>query len=230
MAGFNVQASGDITVGGIVEGSRVSAGGSIIVNRGMNGNLVGSLIAGKDIHCKYMENASVQADGDIYMDSIVNCDIFCNGKIVVKSGRGIIIGGNAVAMGGIEAKIIGNKAGRLTVLSIEPTMQFLRAREQTEKELENIDFEIKKLRMATIAGKAALDLRILELKQSKLKRDLEELLEKQSLISQSRILAEKIYPIAQVSINSVVKSLIEPCSRCRIYLDAKEGEIVVSSR
>lgn len=100
LAGFSVQASGDVTVGGIVEGSQVSAGGSIIVNRGMNGNLVGSLAAGKDIHCKYMENANVQVDGDLYVDSIVNCEISCGSRIYAKTGRGVIIGGNVLGDGG----------------------------------------------------------------------------------------------------------------------------------
>ena len=36
--------------------------------------------------CKYMENATVHAMGEIRMDSIVNCDIAARGKVVVKTG------------------------------------------------------------------------------------------------------------------------------------------------
>lgn len=230
LAGFTVQASGDITIGGIVEGSQVTAGGSIIVNRGMNGNLVGTLNAGKDIHCKYMENASIYANGDVYMESIVNSDISCNGRLVVRSGRGVIIGGTALVMGGIDAKIIGNRAGRLTVLSIGPTMQFLREKEQAEKELESVEFELKKAQMTVTTGKTALNQRILELKQSKLKQTLQELEEREARVVRSRVRADKLYPIVQVSINSIVKSLIEPCLMCSIYLDTQADSVAVTTR
>lgn len=230
LAGFTVQASGNITIGGIVEGSQVTAGGSLIVNRGMNGNLVGTLSAGRDIHCKYMENASVFADGNISMDSIVNCDVSCNGKLIVRSGRGVIIGGTALAMRGIEAKIIGNKAGRITVLSIGPTMQFLRARELAEKDLENVEYKLRKARLSDADGKVALNQRILELKRNKLTQTLENMADTEKLISHSHIRADKLYPIVQVSISGVALSVLEPYDGCTIYLDSREDMIAVSPR
>ena len=87
-----------------------------------------------DISCKYMENATVHVWGDVRMDSIVNCDVSANGKVIATTGRGVIIGGTVRSMGGIEAKTIGNIAGRLTVLTIGPTPRFLEEKSQAERE------------------------------------------------------------------------------------------------
>lgn len=230
LAGFTVQASGDITVGGIVEGSQIMAGGSIVINHGMNGNLVGSLSAGKDIYCKYMENASVHADGDVHMDSIVNCKVSCNGRLLICSGRGAIIGGSAVAMGGIEAKIIGNKAGRLTTLSIGPTMQFLRESEQAERELETVEGELKKEKEIGQTEKVGLNQHILELRKRKIQQSLQELEAKKAMLVQGRIKADRLYPIAQISINSISMSVLEPHADCEIYLNAKKNVLAIGSR
>lgn len=215
-AGFTIQATGNITIGGLVEGSQVTAGGSIVVNRGMNGNVVGSLNAGKDIVCKYMENASVHADGDVRMDSIVNCDVSARGKVVAKTGRGTIIGGTVRSMGGIEAKTIGNIAGRLTTLIIGPTPRFQREMERLEAEIEGV-----------AAQEAKLGPALVQMKQKPLKAALAQMEEAEEAAVKKQIVAGKLLPIAQVTIGGVLKNVTDTFSPCRIYLDQKEGVIKV---
>ena len=219
-AGFTVTASGNVTIGGLVEGCQITAGGSVVVNRGMNGNVTGSITAGQDVVCKYMENATVHAMGEIRMDSIVNCDIAARGKVVVKTGRGVIIGGTVRAMGGIEAKTVGNIAGRLTTLSIGPTPWFLQERAKVEEELEAIQQEIR-LKKGTNAAA------VLQMKEKPLQKTLEEMEFQIAAAAQKQIVAATLYPMAQISINGVQKNLTHSYSPCRIYLDAKEGVIKV---
>ncbi len=219
-AGFTVNASGNVTIGGLVEGSQITAGGSVMVGRGMNGNVTGSITAGQDVVCKYMENATVHVWGDVRMDSIVNCDISARGKVVVKSGRGIIVGGTVRAMGGIEAKVIGNRAGRLTILSIGPTPWFLREKAKIEEELEKIQQEIY-LNQGTNA--AAL----YQMKEKPLKKTMEEMELRVAVAAQKQIVAEKLYPMAQVSIGGVQRNITDYYAPCRVYLDAKEGAVKI---
>ena len=219
-AGFTVNASGNVTIGGLVEGSQITAGGSVMVGRGMNGNVTGSITAGQDVVCKYMENATVHVWGDVRMDSIVNCDISARGKVVVKSGRGIIVGGTVRAMGGIEAKVIGNRAGRLTSLSIGPTPWFLREKAKIEEELEKIQQEIY-LNQGTNA--AAL----YQMKEKPLKKTMEEMELRVAVAAQKQIVAEKLYPMAQVSIGGVQRNITDYYAPCRVYLDAKEGAVKI---
>ncbi len=219
-AGFTVNASGNVTIGGLVEGSQITAGGSVMVGRGMNGNVTGSITAGQDVVCKYMENATVHVWGDVRMDSIVNCDISARGKVVVKSGRGIIVGGTVRAMGGIEAKVIGNRAGRLTILSMGPTPWFLREKAKIEEELEKIQQEIY-LNQGTNA--AAL----YQMKEKPLKKTMEEMELRVAVAAQKQIVAEKLYPMAQVSIGGVQRNITDYYAPCRVYLDAKEGAVKI---
>ena len=219
-AGFTVKASGNVTIGGMVEGCQITAGGSVVVNRGMNGNVTGSITAGKDVVCKYMENASVHAMGEIRMDSIVNCDISARGKVIVKTGRGVIIGGTVRSMGGIEAKTIGNFAGRLTTLSIGPTPWFLREKARVEESLEKIREEI---RQKQSTGQTA----VLQMKEKPLVKTLEEMEAQVDAAAQRQIVAGNLYPPAQVSIRGVPKNINAACSPCRVYWDAKEGEVKV---
>lgn len=220
LPGFSVKATGDVTIGGIVGGSQITAGGSIVVNRGMNGNLVGSLTAGKDIVCKYMENTSVHADGDIRMDSIVNCDVSTNGKVIATTGRGVIIGGTVRSMGGIEAKTIGNIAGRLTVLTIGPTPRFLEEKSQAEREREEIRQQLEQ-------GTAKKNTAILQMKAKVLDKKLEQLEVREAASAQRQVVSSKLLPIVQVTIHNITKSIIDSYGTCRIYLDQKEAAIKI---
>lgn len=215
-SGFTVRATGNITIGGLVGGSQVTAGGSIVVNRGMNGNVVGSLTAGQDIVCKYMENASVQAEGDVRMDSIVNCDISAKGKVIVKTGRGAIIGGTIRSMGGIEAKTIGNNAGRTTTLIIGPTKKFLEEMARLEAEIEAVAQQQGKLGPALV-----------EMKQKPLRAALARMEELKGTVSQKQITARTLLPMAQVTIGGLMRTIADPHSPARVYLDQKEGAIKV---
>ncbi len=226
LAGFSVRATGNVTIGGLVEGAHVISGGSIIVNRGINGNMVGNLHAKEDIHCKFMENASAQADGNIYASSMVNCSAAANGRVIVKNGLGAIIGGNTVAMCGIEADAIGNKAGRLTVLSIDVTPQFTKKKYYVRKELENIQHSLQEAEAEERMGRGTLALKVLKMKEQKLIEKQEELQKIENDVNLGYISAAKVYPITQVFFGSVNTTVLEMQTSCKFVYDAKIGKIV----
>ena len=225
LAGFSVRATGDVTVGGIVEGAQIMSGASIIVNRGMNGNMAGNLQAKGDIHCKFMENASAQADGDIYANSMVNCSVAANGRVIVRNGLGAIIGGNTVAMRGIEADAIGNKAGRLTVLNIAVTPQFTKKKYGVHKELEDIQRSLEEAEAEERMGKGCLALKVLKMKEQKLFEKQEELFKQESSVSLGYISAGRVYPITQISFGSATSTILEMKTCCQFTYDAKNNKI-----
>lgn len=225
LAGFSVRATGDVTVGGIVEGAQIMSGSSIIVNRGMNGNMVGNLQAKGDIHCKFMENASAQADGDICANSMVNCSVSANGRVIVRNGLGAIIGGNTIAMRGIEADAIGNKAGRLTVLNIGVTPQFTKKKYGVHKELENIRHSLEESEAEERMGKGSLALTVLKMKEQKLLEKQDELLKIEENLNSGYISAGRIYPITQISFGTATATISEMKTSCQFTYDAKNNKI-----
>ena len=140
--------------------------------------------------------------------------------VIVKTGRGVIIGGTVRAMGGIEAKTIGNIAGRLTTLSIGPTPWFLQEKAQVEEALEKIRQEIQ---LKKGSGQTAL----LQMKEKPLKKTLEEMEFTAAATAQKQIVAGTLYPVAQVSIVGIQKNITASYSPCRVYWDAKEGAIKI---
>jgi uncharacterized protein len=118
LAGFMVEAGGNVEVEGVVEGATIRAGGDIILKRGMIGNNKGQLTAGGDIIAKYIENATLEAKGDIRSEAIMHSDVKCGGKLELGGKKGLLIGGVARVGREVEAKVIGSVMSTVTVLEV----------------------------------------------------------------------------------------------------------------
>lgn len=236
LEGFVVQATGDININGMVEGATIIAGGNIFVKMGMNGNSHGSMDAGKDIRCRYLENATARANGSIFMESIVNSTVFSDEKVSVMSGRGIIIGGTVCAMTSIEAKVIGNKLEHTTVLVLDRTAHFIKEKERINEEYQQvqtdtaeIEGKINSLSQKTDAESAAsvksmrFKLSVALLKKSNLQKSLEQIEEKEKLLAAGRIRTKTLFPITQIIIGSQTRVISDICYNCSLALE--NGEI-----
>ncbi len=152
--GFQVKASGNIEVYGTVENSILEADGDIVVSLGVMGKDHGLIKAGGSMWAKFIQNATVDAEGYIVVrDGIINSNVTSNKKILVQGKRASIIGGHTFATEEIRAKSIGSSAGASeTILSVgyDPKAK-KRLDELTEKqavlikELNEIDLDIQTL-------------------------------------------------------------------------------------
>lgn len=116
---FSVKAKGDIEVRGVVEGAYVEAGGSIIIERGMNGMGKGTLRAGGNIVAKFIENVkSVVADGYVATESILHSTVMAKTEVTVSGKRGFITGGRVCAGNMITVKTLGSSMGADTVVEV----------------------------------------------------------------------------------------------------------------
>ncbi len=118
LAGFMVEAGGNVEVEGVAEGATIRAGGDIILKRGMIGNNKGILAAGGDIIAKYIENATLEARGDIRAEAIMHCDLKCGNRLELGGKKGLLVGGVARVGREIEAKFIGSVMSTVTVLEV----------------------------------------------------------------------------------------------------------------
>ena len=115
---FEVKAKGDIVVKGVVEGAQLSAGGNIIIARGMNGMGRGVLKAGGNIVSKFLENATAEAEGYVASESILHSRVTAGGEINVDGRRGFITGGRVSATGTINVKTLGSEMGADTIVEV----------------------------------------------------------------------------------------------------------------
>ena len=117
-SGFKVKTTGDILVSGGVEDAKVESGGSINIHGGIIGSDQNNVHAGENLTVRFLENATVHANGDIFIhDDIVRGKVSANGSIIAAGGKGRIRGGSVVAGKVIEMNEIGSPAGVITHVS-----------------------------------------------------------------------------------------------------------------
>ncbi len=112
--GFEVAADGDILVLENVEPCKVKAGRDIHVKGGALGAGKGQfrLEAGRDISVGYSENAWLEAHGDIVVENFsLQSFLYCSGRILLEKKKGSLLGGEAIAAKGVEAKSFGSSSG-----------------------------------------------------------------------------------------------------------------------
>lgn len=131
---FIVNASGNVIINGVVEGAQITAGGNIVIARGMNGMAKGSLKAGGNVVSKFIENASVDAGGYINTGSILHSNVNAGTEIVVTGRKGFITGGHVQAGNKITVKTLGAVMGASTVVEVgvDPEIKIAYAKAQKD--------------------------------------------------------------------------------------------------
>lgn len=239
--GMVVQATGHVTVRGMVEGAVVISGGKIKLEKGMNGNNRGSLTAQGDVSSKFLENAGITTHSSLYAESIINCTIVCDGNVEVTRGRGILVGGSLKVSGSMSANVIGSKSNRSTsiVLGFSPTA--MEERSRLERELAQMDAELGELeknvamleRMGNLQGEYKELYNQLKLKLSvqRLRRNREgkkfEALSQNDDGIRSMVKVGTVYPLTQITIGRFSKTILECMNQCRIYLGPDGLEVGV---
>ncbi len=205
--GFTVRAMGNITVDGVVEAATVEAGGDLIMVKGAQGDNRAVLRASHSIYAKYLENCCVYAMEDLHADCVINCDVYCDGTVEVRSGRGTIIGGSVRAAHEVSAGVLGSRSECQTdvVLGGLPCQEFdqeVLVREITdlEEKLEKIENQPDSPTKFTRMGKLRMQLTINKNKLEQFRKDLEEQWEEQDNPGLRCLTCGVAYPGASVTI------------------------------
>lgn len=241
-SGFKVCATGDIIVRGMVAGAVLSAGGSIEIAKGMNGNGQGTLEAHGNVKLTFMENANVICHQDVYASTIINSNVTCGGSVIVKQGKGVIVGGSIVAGKSVEAKRIGNQSGCETEIKIGQSMQdednldYLRKelkinKDMLDKILKNIGY-LKGKEELPISKKEILDkLHIQSIlymeKIDVISTKLEKLENERPDFSQCRVRSDIVYPTTYISLDYAKLTVRDTTARCQVYYE--DGELLMGS-
>lgn len=149
-SGITIKASGSITIEGVVEACTIEAGKDIILRSGMLGGNKASVKTKGNIFAKFFENTTVEAEGMIQADVLMNCQVKCKNRIQLTGKHGSIIGGCVHAVQGIEATNLGNAAETRTDILVgtsEETIKRLKMLEikvdATRAELEKVEKGLK---------------------------------------------------------------------------------------
>lgn len=232
-SGFTVRALGSINVDGVVEASTVEAGGDLVVTKGILGNNESVIRAHRSIFTKYLENSSVYARENLQADCIVNCDVYSDGEINVKSGRGTIIGGRLRAGRKITANIVGAQSEPRTLLFLGglPCEEF--ERELLQREIDQIQEELDAVALQPASpaksdrlSKGRMKLSVSRLKLGQMDKGLEAMTQELTEQGGRRVEADAAYPGTEITINGTTLRLTREVRPCNASLS--EGEICLT--
>ena len=140
---FEVIATGNVVINGVVEGARIQAGGNIIIARGMNGMSKGILKAGGNIVAKFIENSFVEAGGYIEAESLLHTVASAGTDIILSGKKGFITGGQIHAGNKVSVKTLGATMGAPTIIEVGVDPEKKKAFALLQKEVAEIVKAIK---------------------------------------------------------------------------------------
>ncbi len=233
LTGFTVRAMGNIWVGGVIEaGSTVEAGGDLTVVKGILGDGTTTVRAHRCIFSKYIENSTIYVRENLQTDCIINGNIFCDGEVLVRSGRGSIMGGRVWAAKKVSATSVGSKSECRTSIALGglPCTNF--ERELIQQELKDLEIEMEKLECqldspvkTSLLSKVRMKLNAAELKLKQLEDDLLDLREELHSDNEGRLECGVAYAGTEISFGDEMVRLREENHQCIAKLVS--GEILV---
>ena len=233
LSGFTIRAMGNIHVGGVVEaGSTVEAGGDLVVVRGILGEGTTVVRSHRSVFSKYIENATIYARENLQTDCIINGSIYCDGEVLVRSGRGCIMGGRIWAAKMVNVQTVGSQSEVRTSIALGglPCTNF--EREIILKELKELEMELEKLECqldsptkSSILAKTRMKLSVAELKLKQLEEDLANIKLTMKETESGRLECSIAYPGTEISFGDEVLRLRQEARQCVVKMVC--GEIVV---
>ena len=147
-SGMLVKASGSIEIKGHVGNCFINAGKDITIQQGMQGKFSGRLKAGGDIYCKFFENTSAEAKGNINVRSVLNSKLEAEGKVIVEGKDSVVLGGTIHAIQGIEVADAGNDMEVKTVLSAGALQSVIERNKELDIMIDAVEEQLKLLTRA----------------------------------------------------------------------------------
>lgn len=231
LSGFSIRAMGDITVEGVVESCSIEAGGDLTVVKGIVGNDEAVICAQRSIFTKFMENCCAYARVSVHTDCLVNCDVYSDGVVEVRSGRGAIIGGRIWAAQEISANSVGSEAERPAVICLGglPCEEF--ERDVVTREIAEIEADLARTEQKpdsaqklTHLSKTRVKLVLSRNKLAHINKDLEALRERGEEQNTGRLVCDIAYGGTEITIGSATVRLRHEVRPCTARL--AEGEII----
>ena len=231
-AGFVVKATGDIEIGGMVNGAEVY-GRNVVIKGGINGQNRGIVKAVEDVQAQFAENANIEAGRDVsIIDAILHSNVRAGNRVYVEERRGIITGGSVAAGEEIRCKMAGNAAAVVTrmAVGVDPTVQqrYIEiCRECKEdrgrlKQITQMLNTLSKIDVSRLPQQRIDQINTLTRSQfplaGKIKRaekEIQALEEAMGRMKDGKIrVADTLYPGVRITINSVIMNVQSIVRRC----------------
>ena len=121
-SGFRIKATGSVLVCGTVEDAYIEAGGDVQVKGGFIGSGKGAIYAEGNVILRFIHNQRVVAGLNIHIgEEALHADLKAGAALIISSGHGSLIGGQAEAKTYAEICYVGNPKGVYSSLTVART-------------------------------------------------------------------------------------------------------------
>lgn len=242
--GFEIECVGSLEVNGVIEASNIIVGRDLVVKGGIQGNAKSSIKVGGSTICRFIENASVNSEGDIITDFVVHSNISCGANLIVKGKKGLLVGGEIRVKNEITAQVVGSYMGTKTLIEIgidpsekmkldmykdeiheyEKKLRELQPTIETGKQLlqRGIMDNLKKISFVKILeeyNKTIQNISIVETEIQKIEKQLSEV--KYGVLN----VKDKVYPGTKVTIGRYSRYIKDELGVSKFYVEG--GDIVI---
>lgn len=149
-SGSVIRASDDIIVDGYVESAVMESGGSVILRGGVNASGRGLIKAKKSVIGKFFESVKIDCGVDICAGYCLNCNLYAEGQIIILGAKGMLEGGTAYAVLGIQVNNVGNSVGIKTMIYIGMNENIIKQQQNILNQITKIQKELDLLENAGV--------------------------------------------------------------------------------
>ncbi len=193
-SGVIIRSTRSVTISGVVEAAEIYAGGDIVLKRGIQGSNKAKIVSNGNIYADFIEHSTVKAKGDINSNTILNSEVFADGKVILTGKRGTLIGGYAHGRQGISCVNLGNNVEVKTVAHVGlETKDYLKNQDVMKKDaslrsalkeiLDKMNHILAKKKTAPITKEDLAELNELNAKKNEYSALLKENIKEQEIIS-----------------------------------------------
>lgn len=193
-SGVVIRSTRSVMISGVVEAAEIYAGGDIVLKRGIQGSNKAKIVCNGSVYADFIEHSVVKAKGDINSNTILNSEVFADGKVILTGKRGTLVGGYAHGRKGISCVNLGNNVEVKTVAHAGlETKDYLKNQDVMKKDvylrdqlkviLEKMNHILAKKKAAPITKEDLDELNALNAKKSELTAQLKDNIREQEIIS-----------------------------------------------
>jgi hypothetical protein len=145
-SGFTIDCGGDLQVSGTIEDATLNVGGVVLGKLGFIGQGKGIIESKGDVHLGFMKNQTIRCRNSVTIArEAINSTIFARKSITVLGNPLSVAGGTLCTRNLISVYTVGNNSGIKTMLEVGVDFTLLEELEKTEKQLETIGQDCKKI-------------------------------------------------------------------------------------
>lgn len=144
---------GNISEGYTVKGKSITVKGSVTnakviatLSMELGGAVSSVLHCDGEIKTTFAESCEIKCKEQLTAQSLVNCNVVCEGEVLVTGKKGVIIGGECISYGNVTANQVGSEGYAKTVINLGNTAVLMSKHQVLVDQFKTLSDNYKKLK------------------------------------------------------------------------------------